>query len=256
MNKPDQTYPGGIRGLLGRYQKRRALLTHDEGEDLPPLDIDFEPLKRIPLPQQENPRPDGLSRVAKKRHFLLGELPGQSELALLHGLLISHLRKHTYPDHAPALFRRLWREEDTWLLENLDTRWLISAAITFADHGETEQDRFLGQSLKILFSLMKLYEAERSFSGVPPQKHFPLGQRNRDPLPMGMQDFSLLSGDLEAHLLAPLWKLSEKAPNLGRLAQELLNRLDTDDGTLFRRLAIMREKAQKARNKRTSGTQP
>jgi hypothetical protein len=36
--------------------------------------------------------------------MLLGELAGHCELALLHGLLVSHLRKHTYPDIAPALF--------------------------------------------------------------------------------------------------------------------------------------------------------
>ena len=65
------------------------------------------------------PRPEGLTRVEKKRHMLLGELQGHCELTLLHGLLISHLRKHTYPDSAPALFLRLWAEEEDWLLANL-----------------------------------------------------------------------------------------------------------------------------------------
>jgi len=107
------------------------------------------------LPTPVLPRPDGLGRVAKKRHMLLGALPGQTELALLHGLLVSHLRKHTYPDHAPALFRGLWAEQKHWLLEHLPTRWLISAVTTFADHGETGADRKLAKSINMLFSLIK-----------------------------------------------------------------------------------------------------
>ena len=247
MSEPKETFPGGIGSLLPQYQKRRALLTHDQGEALPPLDVDFKALAAIPLPPQEVPRPDGLSRVAKKRHMLLGELTGQSELALLHGLLISHLRKHTYPEEAPALFLRMRVEEADWLLENLPTRWLISALITFAQFGETEADRMLAQSMNILFSLMKIYEAERCFSGLPAQKPFKIKNRNKAPLPMGMKDFSVLKGDLEAHLLAPLWRDAKHAPGCGRLARHLLNLLNADDGTVFRRFALMRETAAKTR---------
>ena len=240
MSSTDETFPGGIRSLLPQYQKRRSLLTHDGGEELAPLDVDFRALAAQHLPPPISPRPEGLSRVAKKRHLLLGELAGLTELHLLHGLLVSHLRKHTYPDHAPALFRRLWAEEEDWLLANLPTRWLISAVITFADHGDTEADRKLAQSLNILFSLMKIYEAERAFSGLPPQEPFRVKDRNKAPLPMGMRDFSVLQGDLEAHLLAPLWRDSKTADQIGPLVQHLLTLLNQDDGTVFRRLALMR----------------
>lgn len=179
--------------------------------------------------------------------MLLGELAGQSELALLHGLLISHLRKHTYPDGAPTLFLRLWAEEEDWLLANLPTRWLISAVITFADHGQTEADRSLGARMNMLFSCMKIYEAERCFSGKPPQEPFRVKDRNSAPLPMGMRDFSVLQGDLEAHLLAPLWRDAQHAPATGTLVRHLLDLLNTDDGTVFRRFALMRAAAAKAR---------
>ncbi|PUB13226.1 hypothetical protein [Yoonia sediminilitoris] len=249
MTNQKETFPGGIRALIARYQRRRSRLTPHAGEDLAPLDIDFKALAQIPLPKQPLPRPEGLSRIAKKRHFLLGELAGQSELAMLHGMLVAHLRKHTHPDHAPALFRRLWTEEQEWLLANLDLRWLVSAVITFADVGETEADRRLAQSLKIFFSLMKLYEAERVYSGHAPQKPFGLGKRAKTPLPMGMQDFSLLRGDLESGLLAPLWQDSHDAPAIGPLVRHLLNALNTDDGTIFRRFALMRQAAERAEKK-------
>lgn len=244
MTSPKETYPGGIASLLPHYQKRRALLT---GRDVPPADVDFKALASIPLPAQESPRPEGLSRVAKKRHMLLGELAGQNELTMLHGMLVSHLRKHTYPEGAPALFLRLWAEEEDWLLDNLPTRWLISAMITFADHGVSEADRKLATSLNMLFSLMKIYEAERCFSGRAPQDPFRIKDRNKAPLPMGMKDFSVLRGDLEAHLLAPLWRDAGHAPATGRLARHLLTLLNADDGTVFRRFALMREKAAEAR---------
>ena len=179
--------------------------------------------------------------------MLLGELQGHSELALLHGLLVSHLRKHTYPPEAPALFLRLWAEEENWLLEKLPTRWLISAVITFAKVGQCEADRMTGQSMNLLFSMMKIYEAERCYSGNAPQKPFKIKDRNKTPLPMGMKDFSILNGDLEAHLLAPIWRDAGHAPAAGRLARHLLNLLDTDDGTVFRRFALMRDAATQRR---------
>ena len=242
MTQTSETYPGGIASLLPHYQKRRALLT---GDDLPPVMVDFKSLAAIPLPAQVMPRPDGLSRTGKKRHMLQGELAGQSELAMLHAMLVSHLRKHSYPDGAPALFLRLWTEEEAWLLANLPTRWLISAVITFTEHGPTEADRHLAARLNMLFSLMKIYEAERCFSGKSPQQPFRTQDRDKSPLPLGMKDFSVLQGDLEAHLLAPLWRDAATAPAIGALTRHLLGCLNADGGTVFRRLAIMRARAAK-----------
>ena len=223
------------------------MLTHNPGQELPPLDVDFHPLKAMPLPAQELPQPAGLSRVAKKRHMLLGELQGHCELTLLHGLLVSHLRKHTYPETAPALFLRLWADEQDWLLHNLPSRWLISAVITFAEHGQSRADRTLAARMEMLFSLMKIYEAERCFSGASPQEPFRIVNRNKSPLPMGMKDLSMLNDDLEAHLLAPLWRDALNAPAVGPLVQYLLELLNQDDGSVFRRFALMREKSTASR---------
>ena len=94
---------------------------------------------------------------------------------------------------------------------------------------------------------MKIYESERAFSGLRPQEPFRVRDRNKAPLPMGMKDFSVLQGDLEANLLAPLWRDAKHAPATGRLARHLLTLLNQDDGTVFRRFALMRQAAEKAR---------
>ncbi len=235
------TYPDGWDAAIARYEARRAPLDFGPGEGLPDPGIPLAPLVRasIGAPAPLPPRP---SLFARKRHALAEEMQGLPEIALLHALLISTLRKREWPGHAPALFRRLWAEEGEALRACLPGRWLISAAITFADHGATEGERMLGQSIKVLFSLLKLTECERLYSGHEPAQPFRLGQKAKVPLPLGMEPFALKDGGLDINLLAPMVQAARAEPVLGPLALDLLDRLNADPGTVFRRLALMRDR--------------
>lgn len=235
------TYPDGWDAAIARYEARRAPLDFAAGEALPPLDVALEPLaaRLIGAPEPLPPRP---SLYARKRHAMAEEMQGKPELALLHGLLIACLRKRAWPDQAPGLFRRLWVEQGAVLTGCLSTRWLISAAITFADHGGTEGERRLGQSLKVLFSLLKLTEFERLYSGLDPAVPFRLGHKAKAALPMEIEPFALRDGGLDINLLAPLVVEARAEPVLGPLAMALLDRLNADRGTVFRRLGLMRDK--------------
>jgi hypothetical protein len=113
--------------------------------------------------------------------------------------------------------------------------------------GQSEADHNLAARKNMLFLLMRIFEAERCFSGLPPQEPFRIKDRNKSPQPLGINDFSVLNGDLEAHLLAPLWRASNKAPAIGPLVQHLLELLNQDDVTVFCRLALMRETATATR---------
>jgi hypothetical protein len=243
---PRLTYPEGLDALIPVWQKRRGRLGFGEDEALPPLNADLAAMAMQRVPSGIAPLPLPASGHAVKRHALMVELAGQSDLALLNGLLIAHLRKRPQPGHTAALFQRVWAEQGVVLRAELSTRWLISSVITFADHGVSEPQRRLGQSLNILFSLMKLYEFERLFSGTPPDQPFRGSRRIRPPLPLDMPDFSLASGGLDINLLAPIWAEALHEPVAGPLACHLLERLNADPGTLFRRLALMRN-AQKTR---------
>lgn len=235
------TYPDGWDAAIARYEARRAPLDFGDGEALPPVEIPLAPLVLVSI-APPGPLPPRPSLFARKRHALAEELQGLPDIALLHALLISALRKREWPAQAPALFRRLWAEEGETLRACLPGRWLISGAITFADHGATEGERMLGQSLKVLFSLLKLTEFERLYSGLEPAQPFRLGQKARVPLPLGMEPFSLKDGGLDVNLLAPMVQAARAEPVLGPLALDLLDRLNADPGTIFRRLALMREK--------------
>lgn len=237
-----ETFPGAPQSLIDRWEARRGALAFGPGEALPAADMDLGPYD---APLTALPPPTG--RHGQKLHEIAPEFIGAPALHLLHAVTIAHLRKRRFPPHAPALFRHLWTARRDALLAGLPARWLISAAITFADHGATEGERRLGAELNILFSLLKLTEFERLFSGRAPTEAFRPGRRADAPLPLGMEPFSLVSGGLDVNLLAPLWARALEEPVLGPLAEALLHRLNADPGTIFARLAAMR--AMKARKR-------
>jgi hypothetical protein len=241
QDDPDLTYPGAPDSVISAWQSRRGPVVYGRNESLPPLDVDLAALRAETVPLTEPDLPPRRSHYMRKLLQLRHELAGKSELAALNADLIVHLRRTSYPDHAPALFLRIWREEAAALMAELPSRWLISSIITFADHGETEAQRRIGQSLNILFSLMKLYEFERLFSGTPSDQPFAGTPPRGSPLPMGMQRFGMTGGGLDRNLLAPIWQDAQADRVAGPLACHLLDRLNADPRTLFRRIRLMRD---------------
>ena len=246
MPKLITSYPGGIPSLIPRWRPRRTAVVYPEGgPELPPLDVDLEGLsKQIITAPGATVDKDAKRDFARMHQELGHELAGHTELARLNGLLIINLRKNKYPKQTPALFRKLWAEWDDHLLQDLPNRWLISSVITFETFGQTEADRRLAASLNVLFSLMKLYEAERLYSGIDPTEPHRIKDRITSDLPLGMPPFALLDGDLDGNLLVPLWRAAQDAPGVGKLARHLLVQLNWDDRNVFRRIAEMRERAK------------
>lgn len=243
------TYPGGFDAILTQMEGRRDPFTYEGDEALPPLDVDLEPLKTARVDKRA-PGVDGSrSTYARKLRELSDEFDGLPELMLLHGLLIAHLRRRSAPPHTAALFLRLWAEESDWLLARLDARWLVSAITTFGDHGATEVQRRVGQSLSLMFGMMKLYETERLYSGAPPDEAFAWAKRPQTPLALQMDTYALGGGGLDVNMLGRMWQDAGTDTVLAPLARHLLELLIADDRTVFRRLRLMRrqrEKAQKA----------
>lgn len=234
------TYDRAPTSLIAAWNGRRRALVFAPDEALPPQDADLAALLAAVVPAGEELALPA-STHARKRHEIRLELAGHSELAALNALLIAHLRKKRFPRHAPALFRRIWQEQGEALLSELSPRWLISSAITFGDHGETEEQRRVGLAMNMLFSLMKLYEFERLQSGYPADRAFPPRRRIGAELPLDMPGFSLVSGGLDINLLAQIWEMAQAEPVAGRIACHLLDRLNHDPRSLFRRMVLMRD---------------
>ncbi|MDA5557876.1 hypothetical protein [Shimia sp. MMG029] len=243
MTDDTLTYPGGFAYMMERYEGRRD--PFDFGpEDLPPLDVDLAALKAAIVPgsaTQKQPD-DPNTSWARKRRQIAEEFVAKSALAFLNAQLISNLRKREHPPQCAALFRRIWAEEHAHLIAELNLRWLVSSVQTFADHGDTAAQREVGQALKMLFGMMKLYEFERSFSGLPPQKEHSFGKRVKTRLPLDMEAFSLIHGGLDINLIAPVWDMAKRDTVIAPLAEHLLAELIAEPGGVFRRLAQMRAK--------------
>ena len=238
---PTLTYRGASAEVIDRWDGRRGPVEYGKGESMPPLDIDLQALAQQNVPEGEVLPDVPLSHYKRKLWQLRRDLEGKSELAVLNADLIVHLRRARFPDHAPALFRRVWAEQGPVLMQELSTRWLISSVITFGDFGETEAQRRIGLSLNVLFSLMKLYEFERLTSGKGPDELFRGKRKKGSRLPLGMLDFGLDGGGLDYNLLAPIWKGALEDQVIGPLACLLLDRLNADPSNLFRRLQKMRD---------------
>lgn len=238
---PGLTYPGAAAEVIDRWNTRRGPVLYGRDEALPPLDVDLAALAAQTVPEGEPPPEGRLSHYKRKLWQLRRDLEGKSELAVLNADLIVHLRRASFPDHAPTLFRRVWAEHGPSLMQELSTRWLISSIITFGDFAETEAQRRIGLSMNVLFSLMKLYEFERLMSGLGPDELSRQKRKKGSRLPLGMLDFGIDGGGLDYNLLAPIWKAALEEPVVGPLACHLLDRLNADPSNLFRRLQRMRD---------------
>lgn len=226
--------------IIEQWQSRRDPM---KGADkwLPDADCDLQALAQTLVSEIA----DGGVGYRFKKKQISAEFIGKSELCLLTACLIAVLRKREWPDHAPVLFNRIWAEFPDHLLAGLDWRWKVSAITTFGDHGETESQRRLGQSLSLLFGMMKLYESERLFTGVPPSQTFKRGSRSDSALPLGMDSYSIRNGGLDVNLLAPLWEQAQEDAVVGPLAKDLLTKLISSDDTIFARFAGMRRRMSK-----------
>ncbi|WP_050602253.1 hypothetical protein [Ruegeria sp. 6PALISEP08] len=241
MSDDDLTFPGGLPQMLDRYESRRNPFQFGI-DPLPDLDVDLDALARQKVPESATALPPGRNtRWQRKRAQIAREFVGNSELAFLNAQLISNLRKRSFPRHAPALFCRLWQEQSEHLLSALDLRWLVSSVQTFADHGQTATQREVGHALRILFGMMKLYEYERLFSGLPPETAFQYQDKNHAPLPYQMRGFSLQKGGLDVNLIAPVWTKALNDPTISALVDHLMTELNQDPGSIFRRLEHMRQ---------------
>lgn len=243
---PKLTYPGGFAAVLQQMEGRRDPFAYGAGEALPPLDVDLALLKTQTMVAGAPELGDSTSTYARKYRELAREFDGQSALLHLHGLLIAHLRRRSQPAQTAPLFERLWAEEAEYLMAHLDARWLVSAATSFGDHGQTDVQRSVGNALSVLFGMMKLYETERLFSGARPDQPHVWGPKSAKSLAMQMDAYAVGGhGGLDVNMLGRLWQDAERDLVLAPLAHRLLDLLIADDRTVFRRLQTMRSRRHK-----------
>lgn len=245
MDIANEIYPGGFHRLMRRHDRKSRPYT-GSAELLEKIGTNLDDLQARVVPAQ-NPedRPKIKQHIETKWFEIRGEFEGRSELEATHALCIAILRRENPPAQARDLFLQIWRERGRYFADTLDTRWLISSATTFGDHGETEAQRRGGQGLSMLFDLIKLHDSERRLSGRPGHFAFPrLKRRNSDhPLAFDMTPYSLQTGDLDMNMLARLWHCVEEDPVFRPLGAQMLRMVMTDNRSIFARLRHYKRKS-------------
>jgi len=176
-----------------------------------------------------------------EEHFiaLKDEFIGQNELCYTHAKIIVLIRRDYEAINHFKLFEQLWTEEKDYLLKNLNARWLISAADTFADFSEDDSIKSLSLACSCLLNTVKMQESERFIANLDSsvydrEKITRLNNEERIPLFDGISVFKVGTDDTLRNMR---WRIDKVAKiNIaGEILLEIFLRLQEHD-TIFKRL--------------------
>lgn len=253
MPSDTSIYPGGFRDIMRKWERARGPWKGAE-EVLPPSDVDLRALRdTVAVAPTRRPEPRITKQFADKTGLFQTEFDGQSALFVLHAQLVSLLRRDTRPQRSADMFFRLWSEQGAFLAENLATRWQISAATTFAEHGRTAVQTSLGMGLSVLFDMILLHDTERRLTGQPGAQPFRRNGKVAKPdLAFDMTPYRFRGGDADRNILARLWALAEQDPVMAPLAMSMLKKAATDRRSIFGRLDVLRARRAEADARRAA----
>lgn len=168
---------------------------------------------------------------------LRAEFSGKSELLHYHATLIVHIRREADVERNYQLFRDLWDCEAKFLLDNLDIRWLISAADTLADHDCEHQARDVAMMAVLLVNTVKLYETERLIYPANDMQTYPMetvsSLNSLEPLFDGLRCFAVGRDDTLRNMYWRIQSFAHIKPS-GQILSEIYDRLQVNDTAFMR----------------------
>jgi len=208
------------------------------------IDLDFNKQKQTLINLKGKKQYTHGSSNSIDQHFfdLKKEFSGDPELCLTHAKLIVLIRREYKTKKYFDIFQSLWNEHRNFLLKNLNSRWLLSAADTFSDHSDIAEEKLLGVACSALLNTIKLYESERllndaSFNVINVEIKNKLDDNIRLELEDGMSVFKFGTDDTLRNMR---WRLNkyEKISSTGQILVELFNRLQITN-TAYKRARDM-----------------
>lgn len=168
------------------------------------------------------------------------EFSGQPELVYHHARLIVLIRREVRREESVRQFRALWDQEAEFLCRHLNLRWLVSAADTFADHGEPGV-RAVAMMATLLANTVKICESDRYIRGAealaPMPERIAKLQTDLVPLFEGMSVFTVGTDDTLRNMYWRLEPFFASGP-AGRILKAVYDRLQVND-TAFARLRAL-----------------
>ena len=163
------------------------------------------------------------------------EFAGQPQLVFFHAKTIVRIRREKGSPRNTALFWDMWTQETAFLLEHLDTRWLVSACDTIVDVIDDVGEQKAAMFASFLANTVKLYETERAISGPAPKYDMAKLDR-RVPLFDGTSAFLVGRGDMIRNLMQRLDQTTAANTVSDQILRELIRRFHHHD-TVFARFA-------------------
>ena len=220
---------------LVRHKRRSGAIELSEQ-----ISIDFLQQKKIIIEGSKIQYTHG-SSDSLNEHFvaLRDEFVNQSELSYTHAKIIVLIRRDFEAKNHFAIFEQLWKEEKDYLLKNLNTRWLISAADTFSDLSDDDSIKSLSIACSCLLNTVKIQESEHFITNYDSyeddsKKITRLDNEERIPLFDGISVFKVGTDDTLRNMR---WRIDKAAKiNIaGEILLEIFLRLQEHD-TVFKRL--------------------
>ncbi|MCF1470964.1 hypothetical protein FS763_03350 [Agrobacterium vitis] len=165
------------------------------------------------------------------------EFAGQPELLWHHARLIVLLRREFQVEQTFAQLQALWEVEADFLCENLNLRWLVSAADSFVDHHPDAAERARAMLVSLLVNTVKIYETERVLATAPaPADAQKLERLQSELIPLfsGLSCFTIGTDDTLRNMRWRLDGLMAQGP-VGLMLKTVFDRLQVED-TAFSRL--------------------
>lgn len=178
-------------------------------------------------------------------HFemLAREFSGLSSLLLQHAVLVLLIRRLVEPQVNFSRFLKLWETDRDFLLNNLDSRWLVSACDTIADHHYDAHQRALAGAATLFINTIRFYESERLLTNVEnvgPDMSKAADLKNRVGLYDGLTMFAIGQGDAVQNMCCRMERLYDDDTLASALLRELLARSQSNDTVLQRFRAVHR----------------
>lgn len=161
------------------------------------------------------------------------EFSGESELLYYHAKLIVLIRREHKVDANFNKFNELWDTEGSFLIKKLNTRWLMSAADTFADYSKDPLDKALALSASLLVNTIKLQETERFIQSaetkLDDEDKITILKTRRVPLFDGTSAFAVGTDDTLRNMRWRLDSTCKRKSATSKILQELFDRIQVHD---------------------------
>lgn len=147
--------------------------------------------------------------------------------------LIVQLRRQNNVEQNWQAFQKIIAKNLNQVCSELDTRWLISVADTYADFGSPVEQRN-ALYISMIANFEKLWATHLLMYDLKPNIERTNKLRNNETIPLwdGMYSFNINRGDMTRNLFGRLFEFQKETPVLEKILETVLKRMIENETTL------------------------